>query len=472
MNIKQELFIGGRTESRKICLDMLEYLSDNLLNKWYPLAIDNEFGGYFTNISNDFNLMPMQEKMVVTQARHMWTTAKASEFFNNESFYNYSLHGFNFLKDKMWDSEYGGYYQIRSRAGGYSEVEKWKNEKRTYGNAFAVYGLAALYKITNNIDVLEQAKKSFFWIEKNSYDSKYDGYFQFLQREGIPFDKSSKYKTEATDAVEVGLKDQNSSIHLLEAYTELYNVWKDENVFRQLHGLLILIRDAIINPKGYLHLFFENNWKPVSFKNSSKEIREANYRLDHVSFGHDYETAFLMLEASHTLGLEEDVRTLRTAKKLIDHAIENGWDNLNGGFFDEGYYFKENNECTIIKDTKNWWAQAEGLNALLLFSKIFPEEKIYYDLFLQQWEYIKKYLIDHENGDWYYGSLEKEPHHKNTPKGSIWKATYHNGRALMNCIKMLSDESFEIYRNNEKFRIIKNEFDHFIIHWRQLAKYI
>jgi hypothetical protein len=40
MNIKQELFIGGRTESRKICLDMLEYLSDNLLNKWYPLAID------------------------------------------------------------------------------------------------------------------------------------------------------------------------------------------------------------------------------------------------------------------------------------------------------------------------------------------------------------------------------------------------------------------------------------------------
>jgi mannobiose 2-epimerase len=93
-----------------------------------PACNRYEFGGYFTNISNDFNLMPMQEKMVVTQARHMWTTAKASEFFNNESFYNYSLHGFNFLKDKMWDSEYGGYYQIRSRAGGYSEVEKWKNE--------------------------------------------------------------------------------------------------------------------------------------------------------------------------------------------------------------------------------------------------------------------------------------------------------------------------------------------------------
>jgi mannobiose 2-epimerase len=29
-----------------------------------------------------------------------------------------------------------------------------------------------------------------------------------------------------------------------------------------------------------------------------QEIREKNYGLDHVSFGHDYETAFLMLEAS------------------------------------------------------------------------------------------------------------------------------------------------------------------------------
>ncbi len=472
MNMKQEIFSGVRADSQKICLEMLDYLHNNLLNKWYPLVIDQEFGGYLTNISYDFKLMPEQEKMIVTQARHMWTTAKAADFFNNENFYNYSLHGFDFIKNKMWDSEFGGYFQIRNREGGFSDVEKWNNEKRVYGNAFAVYGLAALYNLTNDKGILAQAKKSFEWIETHSYDPKYDGYFQFLTRESIPFDNNSEYKSEATDAVEIGFKDQNSSIHLLEAYTELYNAWKDENVFKQLHGLLILIRDVIIHPKGYLRLFFQNNWQPVSFKNSPPEIREANYRLDHVSFGHDYETAFLMLEASHVLGLEDDIRTLRTAKKLIDHSIKNGWDKINGGFFDEGYYFDENGKCEIIKETKNWWAQAEGLNALLLFAKIFPEEKIYYDLFLQQWDYIKNYLIDHENGDWYWGSLEKEPHHMNTPKGSIWKATYHNGRSLMNCIKMLSDENFDIYRNNEKFRILKNEFDHFIIHWKQQAKYI
>ena len=59
--------------------------------------------------------------------------------------------------------------------------------------------------------------------------------------------------------------------------------------------------------QGYLQLFFHNDWTPVSFRDSSKEEREANFRLDHVSFGHDYETAFLMLEASYALQVTNDL---------------------------------------------------------------------------------------------------------------------------------------------------------------------
>ncbi len=50
----------------------------------------------------------------------------------------------------------------------------------------------------------------------------------------------------------------------------------------------------------------------------------------------------------------------------------NGWDNQAGGFYDEGYYFKGEDTITIIKDTKNWWAQSEGLNTLLLMADHFP----------------------------------------------------------------------------------------------------
>src|SRR5690606_14977689 len=126
------------------------------------------------------------------------------------------------------------------------------------------------------------------WIENHAFDETYGGYFQFFTRDNKTFNKESGYETKATDTMEVGYKDQNSSIHLLEAYTELYNVWKNDKLKEKLHGLLKIIRDTITHPNGYLQLFFEEDWTPVSFRNAPPEVREANYRLDHVSFGHDY----------------------------------------------------------------------------------------------------------------------------------------------------------------------------------------
>ena len=446
--------------------EFLQSLSQNLLNKWYPLAVDKKNGGYFTNISYDWKIEQFQPKMIVTQARHMWTASKAAMLFNNKVYYDAAVHGFDFFNNHLWDKKHGGFFQMRNYRGESTDFLGFNNEKRTYGNAFAVYGLTSLYELTKDERILDLAKKAFKWIESHAFDLKLNGYFQFLTEKGEPFDKNSKYKTAADDAVEVGYKDQNSSIHLLEAYTELYNVWPSEELRRKLYGLLILIRDVITTTKGYMNLFFEYDWTPISFKHTQQEIRGKNYRLDHVSFGHDYETAFLMLEASHALGLENDMDTLKTAKKMVDHAIVNGWDYENGGFYDAGYYFSGQTNCTIIQETKNWWAQAEGLNILLIMSKIFPDEEIYLDYFNKQWNYIKDYLLDEEYGGWFEGGLDKEPNFKTGPKGHIWKCTYHTGRALMNCVKILADKNFSLMKK-ESFVYAKENTDNFLKHWRK-----
>jgi len=436
-------------------------LSDNILAKWYPLVIDREFGGYFTNVTYDWKLPAEQEKMIVTQARHVWALSKVAEFFGDAAGYSaMARHGFLFLRDVMWDGRYGGFYQIRSREGGRSDVRGWRDEKRTYGNAFGIYALAALYGLTGDREVLEFAKRAFAWIEDHAFDPRDKGYFEFLTREGKPFDTKSEYKTVAADGNELGFKDQNSSIHLLEAYTELYRVWKDAGLREKLYGILTLIRDTMVAPKGYLQLFFQPDWTPVSFRDAPPDVRKENYGLDHVSFGHDYETAFLMLEASHVLGLEHDTKTAAIAKKMLDHALAWGWDKSVGGFYDGGYYFKGEDRCTIIKDTKNWWAQAEGLNALLLFSRIFPGQD-YYTRFLEQWEYVKKYIVDNENGDWFEGGIDKEPHFKTGLKSHIWKCTYHTGRSLMNCIGSLSEKEEMRSGIGKKKREIEELVNHF-----------
>ena len=288
----------------EILEELKQALCDGILRRWYPLVVDRECGGYFTNVTCDWTLPPEQEKMIVSQARHIWTASKVAAFTGEIDVYlPIARHGYEFLRDVMWDSKYGGFYQIRDRRGGMSEFRGWRDEKRAYGNAFALYGLAALYSLTRDPEVLETARRAFQWIEEHAYDPRFGGYFEFLTREGEPFDRGSVYKTIASDANELGFKDQNSSIHLLEAYTELYRVWPDPFLRERLTDLLELIRDTMVHERGYLQLFFEPDWTPVSFRDSTEEVRRQNFGLDHVSFGHDYETAFLMLEASHALGL-------------------------------------------------------------------------------------------------------------------------------------------------------------------------
>ena len=428
-------------QKEELAGEFADALRKGIVDRWYPLVVDKECGGYFTNVAYNWKLPPEQEKMIVTQARHVWTLSKLASFLNDRSFETMGLHGYYSLRIHMWDAEYGGFYQIRNRVGGLSDVNGWRDEKRTYGNAFGIYALAALYRQTGNNEILNFAQEAFRWVEEHAYDPKGEGYFEFLTREGKPFDSSSQYKTIASDRSELGFKDQNSSIHLLEAYTELYHVWKSPQLRMQLERLLVLIRDTMVSKEGSLRLFFHPDWSPVSFRDAAEEVRKANFGLDHVSFGHDYETAFLMLEASHALGLKNDTRTLAVAKRMLDHAIRFGFDESVGGFYDGGYYFKGETECSIVKDSKNWWAQAEGLNALLLFSKIFPQEKKYEDHFLKQWKYVRTYIIDPQNGDWFEGGIDKEPHFKTGPKSHMWKCTYHTGRALMNCINLLTGEN-------------------------------
>jgi len=193
-----------------ISKEMQVALMDGILKKWYPLVIDKNNGGYFTNITSDWKLAQRQEKMIVSQARHIWTLSKASEYFGGvQEYERMAHHGFSFLKNYMWDKEYGGFFQVRSRDGGLSDVNGWREEKRAYGNAFALYALAALYAQTKDEEVLKSAQTAFRWIEEHAFDPKNKGYFQFIMRNGKPFDRFSEYKTIATDGKELGFKDQH-----------------------------------------------------------------------------------------------------------------------------------------------------------------------------------------------------------------------------------------------------------------------
>ncbi|MDZ4702055.1 MAG: AGE family epimerase/isomerase [Rhodothermales bacterium] len=403
-------------------------LKTQLLDAWYPRVIDDVHGGYLTDFTYDWRQEGDQQKMIVTQARHVWTLAKAAERYPEAGYLDLAAHGARFLGEVMWDSLHGGFYQLVSREG--VRITEGSNRFKTaYGNAFAIYGLAAYAGASGDTNALRLAQRAFDWLETHSYDPEYGGYFQFIATDGTPqmagFDRTPP-------------KDQNSSIHLMEAFTELYRVWPDERVRRRLAEMLYLIRDTMTDEKGYLRLFFSRDWQPLSFRDSTEAVRQAHYSLDNVSFGHDVETAFLMLDAAEALGLPLDT-TLTVGRRMVEHALEYGWDAETGGFYDMGYYLPGETDPTIVLATKTWWAQAEALTTFMVMAQHVPSERQrFLDLFTQQWRYIQQYLIDTEHGDWYSHGLDASPERKTDPKSQIWKGAYHNGRSLMQSIDRIN----------------------------------
>jgi mannobiose 2-epimerase len=425
-------------EKKQIAAQMENSMVNNLLKTWYPKSVDSLDGGFLSSFTYDFKPTGNQDKMIVTQARHTWSNAKAAELFPDVAYYRADAeHGFKFLRDVMWDKQYGGFYTFVDRQGHPKKGGSFA-PKEAYGNAFAIYALAAYYQLSGDTSALNLAIREFYWLEKHSHDPVYKGYFQHMQRDGTPIHRDAKTPINA----ELGYKDQNTSIHVLEALNELYTVWPNPLLKERLNEMLLLIRDTIVTPKGYLNLFFHDDWTPVDFSDSTEAAIMRHKELNHVSFGHDVETAYLMLEASHTLGIKNDTKTLMIGKKMLDHALDNGYDNAVGGFYDEGYYFKDKPGMTIIEDTKNWWAQAEGMNTFLIMDKYFPNDpQHYFDKFKQLWKYTQTYLIDSVHGDWYAQGIDKQPQYKTMLKGQIWKGTYHNFRAFMNCIQSLEPDT-------------------------------
>jgi mannobiose 2-epimerase len=419
---------------RLLLADAIEHSArTGLLDKWYPSAVDSVHGGFLSTFTFDFKPTGDQNKMIVSQARHVWTTAKAAMAYPEQDYFlKASAHGVEFLKNVMWDKTYGGFHQLVTRDG--NVIAEGEEQKTAYGNAFGIFGLSAFVMATGDTAALSLAKKAFHWLEQHSHDPVHKGYFQHLKRDGTVIKRDDAVLSTS----DLGYKDQNSSIHLLEAFTELYLVWPDPLVGERLREMLFLIRDTITTDLGYLQLFLHPDWTPVTFSDSSEDVIMKHHNLDHVSFGHDVETAYLMLEASHVAGIEHDTTTLHIAKKMVDHALANGWDSVAGGFYDEGYYFRDKPGITITRDTKNWWAQAEGLNTLLLMADLFPNDDWqYFQKFTKMWTYIDTYLIDHEHGEWYSGGLDKQPQLKSAQKGHIWKACYHQYRSMENCVKRL-----------------------------------
>ena len=386
-------------------------LHHDVLDVWFPRNIDNQNGGFYSGFDRKWETTPSEGKFSVFQGRMTWVASQIviQRPELKDKFLPIARHGLDFLNDVLWDKEYGGFYWGVDDHGKVSAA--FGDRKELYGESFALYGAAAAYQATKDAKALQLAQNAFRWIDTHAHDPRNGGYFEVLTREGKVVEADAT-AANSPGGFFIGYKSMNTHIHLLESFSQLYEVWKDDTVRKRLEELLAIVRDKICVQPGVMNLYFTNDWRPIP---------------DHDSYGHDVETAYLMLEAEEVLGVTHDPRTERMARMLVDHALAYGWDSDMGGFYEEGTTFGKAED-----KRKEWWVQFEGLNSLLLMHEKYGKEtSVYFDAFLKQWQFIREHQIDPEFHG-VYQVVGPDGTTENSTKGQIWKAAYHDGRGLLN----------------------------------------
>lgn len=368
---------------------------------WVANSQDLLNGGFWGEVGEDNVPVPEATKGIVLNTRILWFFSEVARVVPNPLYRQLADRSYQYLTEYFFDKEHGGVFWELDAKG-----RPLNTKKQVYAQAFAIYALVAYYQLTENSAALQQALSCFELLERNTIDREREGYFEAFTREWGKIedvrlsDKDLNYP-----------KSMNTHLHVLEAYTSLNKVHPVPAVSAALRYNIHCFDKYIINRENYhMRMFLDVDWKDFS---------------PGFTYGHDIETAWLLVKALDSLAdkavterLLPDV--IRIAEVCLEEAI-----GEHGQVID-AYDFATAQQLPEII----WWVQAEAMVGFLKTAQLSGDQR-FTEAALKVWEFIKKYQIDQEQGEWLWASRLDDLHGERHYKMGFWKGPYHNGRAMM-----------------------------------------
>ncbi len=305
-------------------------LKEHILPFWLKRQ-DPIHGGFYGLTNYDLEIKKESDKGGIASARYLWGGfSSAYRILGGNDLKAAADNAFDFLCNKVIDKDFGGLYWMLDYSGNVID-----ERKHVYANAFGIYGLSEYHRATGNIQALEIAKELFDGIERYGYDSSLNIYKEEFTRDYI--------ETSNEMLSENGIIAQattNTHLHILEAYTNLYRVWMNQELENALIRLVNIFYVNIYKESGFLKVFYDRKYREI---------------LDIQSYGHDIEASWLLYEAINVLNLKEECykeMVLGISDNIRSIAVHH-----DGSLF---------NECEkgIVDETRVWWVQAEAWLAL------------------------------------------------------------------------------------------------------------
>lgn len=386
--------------------EVTDDLEGNILPYWTKNMVDNENGGFYGRIDGNEKVYPQAEKGGILNARILWTYSSAYRVLGDTSYLRIATRARDYILAHFIDRESGGAFMSVNADG-----TPGNTRKQVYTNAFFIYALAEYSRATGDKTSLEEAKKIFSMLEKHAADREQGGYFEVFSRE---WDRiRDRLIGEESDLTE---KTMNTSLHVMEAYANLYRVSGDKEVGEKLDAIVRIFLGKIIDRNtSHLIPFLDRSW------NSTAHID---------SYGHDIESSWLLLEAAGLLNDRELSELTAKASIAVANAAAEGL-RPDGGMVTE-----KNLESGLVNPRRSWWEQAESVVGYLNAFEITGDEA-YLEKLLKSWEYIKKNFIDRKSGGWY--SYVSESGVPSGDKTGFWICPYHSGRMCMEVIERVRE---------------------------------
>ena len=382
-------------------------LHHNILPFWERHGLDRENQGFYGHISNDLIVDKEVEKGCVLNSRILWTYASAYRLTKDPRYLEMAKRAYEFMLNHFWDKEYSGLYWMVDFKGNPVDTQK-----RTFNLAFGIYALAELYAASGIFECLDKAVELYKIIEAKGYDHENKGYLEAFSREWLPADDCRLSVTDLN-----GKRSLNTHLHIIEAYTNLLRVWENAALRERLKELLMTLIDNILDSDTFhFKLYLDENWHAVA---------------PLISYGHDIEGSWLMCESAQILNdknLLDKVKDI--AVVMAQRVYDQGLDNDYGGLYYESL-------CSVIDTDKHWWPQAEAMIGFLNAYELTGKE-CFFEASLEVWRFIKNYIIDTQNGEWFAKVSKDGRVFYDYLKVGPWKCPYHNSRACFEVLERLA----------------------------------
>jgi len=377
-----------------------EELEQNILPFWSEKMTDYQHGGFYGQINGNDQLVQQADKGGILNARILWSFSSAYLLVNDPVYLEMANLAKDYIITHFFDPEFGGTYWTVSFEG-----KPVDTKKQIYSQAFFIYAFSEHFRATGDQSSLETAIELFRIIEKQSFDRVLNGYFEAYSSNWVLLED---LRLSAKDENEK--KTMNTHLHILEAYTNLFRVWKDDALKQQLKNLILIFTERIVNQTTYhLNLFFNEHWDSKSTV---------------VSYGHDIEASWLIYEAATVL---DDQKLLQDVQRICIKIAEASCEGLQQ---DGSMIYEFDKTKNHLDQDRHWWVQAESVVGFLNAYELTGAHE-WFERATRCWEYINDHLVDRTNGEWFWSVKADGTINRDDDKAGFWKCPYHNSRMCL-----------------------------------------